>query len=162
MKKFVRNIAPKLLPVSLALLAATACKRETCEEEAPDLRFDTLIYKVTTPTDSLILRTRFVDCQGDIGFNDSTGGFDIRTYLFEYIDNEWKRFYPLDSADTVGFFAKIPYSDKVNSDVKLEGQLEQKFGAVKQNSDTIRFETHIFDRAGNKSNVVTTPTFVLP
>lgn len=143
-------------------LAFASCKRETCEEEAPDLRFDTLIYKITTPTDSLILRTRFLDCQGDIGFSDSTGGFDIRTYLFEYINNEWQRFYPLDSADTVGFFAKIPYSDKLKENATLEALLEQKFGAVKQNSDTIRFQTFIIDRAGNKSNVVTTPTFVLP
>jgi hypothetical protein len=50
----------------------------------------------------------------------------------------------------------------VNTDNKLVGTLEQKFGAVRQNSDTIRFQTSILDREGNRSNVITTPAFVLP
>ncbi|MDP4664275.1 MAG: hypothetical protein NWS74_11445 [Salibacteraceae bacterium] len=151
----------KVMAAGIMLLGFCACKRETCDEPAPTLTFDTIFYQITPDADSLTLRTQFTDCQGDIGFENGTGGFDIETYLYEQINGQWILFEP-DSGQNIAFFSKIPFSEKVNTDNKLVGTLEQKFGAVRQNSDTIRFETNILDRAGNKSNVVTTPTFVMP
>lgn len=145
----------------MAVASLSACKNETCEEVAPTLEFDTLFYEVTEAADSLTIGTQFSDCQGDIGFPNGSGGFDIETYLYERIDGSWVLFEP-DSGANIAFFSKIPFSNKVNTDNKLVGTLEQKFGAVRQNSDTIRFQTNILDREGNRSNIVTTPPFVLP
>jgi hypothetical protein len=145
----------------VAVASLSACKRESCDEVAPTLEFDTIFYEVTEVADSLTIRAEFTDCQGDIGFPNGSGDFDIETYLYEQINGSWILFEP-DSGQSNAFFAKIPFSDKVNTDNKLVGTLEQKFGAVRQNSDTIRFQTSILDREGNRSNVITTPAFVLP
>lgn len=112
--------------------------------------------------DSLIIKYSFEDCQGDVGLKPEDTGYNLRTRLFEMIDGEWVRFYPENLADTIAFFARIPHSDKVREGSKAEGFIEQRFGSIRQNSDTIRFETVLLDRAGNKSILVTTPVFVVP
>lgn len=145
-----------------------SCTKEQCQEEPPSLEFYEYEYKAADPnnqfsTDSLLLRLQFVDCQGDIGVSkvdDSTK--NLRTYLYESINGEWKRFIPANEADTVLFFAQIPRSNKLKDGQKAEGVIQQAFGSVRQNSDTIRFETRLFDRAGNKSERIVTPPFIIP
>lgn len=160
--------ASKLAALALAV-TVVSCRREKCEEAAPTLEFDRYIFIPASPndptaTDSLIIRTKFTDCQGDVGLeeNENVGFQNLRTYLFERIDGEWLRYYPANLNDTVAFFARVPYSSKVQEGVKAEGFIEQGFGSVRQNSDTIRFETFLIDREGNRSLVVTTRDTVLP
>jgi len=159
---FFRNIGPKVTVAVFALISFSMCRKSPCEEENPTLKFDSILYKQTVAADTLTLRTIFTDCQGDVGFANGTGGFDIETFLFERVDGQWAKFVPADLAFQNAFFSKIPFSEKVNSENYVEGILEQKFGAVRQNSDTIRFETMILDRAGNRSNTVTSSTFIFP
>jgi len=144
-----------------------ACQKERCKEENPTLSFSdyTYIPKVEgsgNATDSLIIKYAFEDCQGDVGLTEGDERYNLRTYLYELIHGEWQRFYPENLADTVAFFARVPTSSKVREGTKAEGFIEQRFGSIRQNSDTIRFETRLFDRAGNRSEQVTTPTFVIP
>lgn len=127
---------------------------------APALSFDTIYYKATSEADSLYIVTQFSDCQGDIG-NEENSYLDIQTYLFELIDGRWVKFVSADSNEKA-FYSKIPYTTKVNEGVELIGKVEQRIGAPKQNSDTVRFEISILDRAGHESNVVITPAFVYP
>ena len=150
------------------IVAISACTKESCEEEAPTLEFYEYEYKLGDPnnpftTDSLLLRLQFVDCQGDIGvskIDDSTK--NLRTYMYEQIDGTWRRFIPANEADTVLFFAQVPRSNKLKDGQKAEGIIQQAFGSVRQNSDTIRFETRLFDRSGNKSERIVTPAFIIP
>lgn len=160
------NSAPKLAMVML-IMVLTCCKIDHCDAPAPELKFEEFIYTPADPndvktTDTLILKTSFLDCQGDIGLKKEETGHNLRTYLYEWLDGNWVRFYPDNLDDTLTLFAAIPYSYKVKEGVKVEGFLEQKFGSIRQNSDTIRFRTFLFDREGNKSNEVVTPEFIFP
>lgn len=151
----------------LVVVLLAGCRFERCEEAAPELSFDSYEFKAADPqdptsTDTLIIKTRFIDCQGDVGLRETDEGFNLRTYLYEYLDGEWQRFYPDNLDDTTALFAKIPHSSKLKEGVKAEALLEQKLGGIRQNSDSVRFETYLFDREGNRSNTVLTPDYVLP
>ncbi|MEX2596151.1 MAG: hypothetical protein WEC59_04405 [Salibacteraceae bacterium] len=155
----------KLAALSLMAWIAIGCEKLNCEEEAPKLEHDTL--RLNDARDSLIFRLSFEDCQGDIGHIgkiDSNTTQSVRTFMYELINGVWQRWYPLNLSDTVGFFAVIPGSNKNREGWLLKGIIEQKFGLanLKQNSDTIRFETYIFDKANHKSNTVTSPRFIFP
>jgi len=159
------NIVTKLAVGAMLMPLFFACERQQCDEEPPTLTFDSLY--VNRSADSLVFECAFVDCQGDIGHIgaiDSLTPRSVRTYLFERIDGDWIRWYPPNLSDTVAFFAVIPGSAKNKEDWLLKGTIRQTFGLanLKQNSDTIRFETHIFDNAGHRSETVRTPAYVLP
>lgn len=156
----IMNTVSKVIAAVLLASSISSCKKQTCDEPAPQLSFDTMYYKVTTEADSLYIVTQFSDCQGDIA-NEDNSYLDIHTYLYEQIGGQWVKFLSTDSNDKA-FFSKIPYTTKVNEGVELIGKVEQRIGAARQNSDTVRFEVSILDRAGHESNVVTTPTFVYP
>lgn len=155
------------LALCIAALSMSSCKIDRCKEPEPEIEFDSYRYKPANPedpttSDTLFVKTSFVDCQGDIGLKSSDEGYNLRTYLYEQIGGEWIKFVPLNPADSLALFARIPFSSKVKEGTKAEGFIEQKLGSIKQTSDTIRFETYIFDREGHKSNRITTPTYVLP
>lgn len=157
------------LAASLLFAAGIAfggCDRESCDREEPVLRFDSYEYNIfqleeNLVIDSLIVKVAFEDCQGDIGIKQGESGFNLQTFQFEMIDSVWTRVEPQNAADTLAFFAKVPFSSETNDGNKLEGTIEQRFGSVKQKSDTIRFEVRLIDRAGNQSEKIVTPTFIL-
>jgi hypothetical protein len=161
------KVGSKLLAL-ITILALSQCRIDKCEEEAPSIEFYKYAYFAADPgdpfaADSLVLYTQFVDCQGDVGLNGSTDTTkNLRTYLYEFIDGEWKRFEHANPRDTVLFFSQVPKSNKLVEDQKAEGIIEQSLGSIRQNSDTIRFEVQLIDRAGNRSNKITTPEFVFP
>mgnify|MGYP001395978745 CR=1 FL=1 len=165
MNKRTWNITSKVAAIALLLAANVACDKINCEEEPPSLAHDTL--RLNDSRDSLIFLLEFEDCQGDIGHIgqiDSTTIRSVRTFMFELIDGEWERWFPDNLDDTVGFFSVIPGSRKNREGWLLKGTIEQKFGLsnLRQNSDTIRFETYILDQAENKSNTVVSPSFIFP
>ncbi len=150
----------------MSVLFSISCDTESCDREAPILRFENYEYNIfqlseSVFIDSLIVKVAFDDCQGDIGIKDNETGFNLHTFQYEFVDSTWVRVEPVNPADTLAFFAKVPFSDKINEGNRLEGTVEQRFGSVKQRSDTIRFEMMLIDRAGNRSERITTPTFIL-
>jgi len=157
----------KLVGIMLLAACILSCERTNCEQEEPTLTFDTLQLNQTR--DTLIYSVEFSDCQGDIGHIgkvDSTTTRTVRTFLYEKINNEWVRWFPLPEnlSDTVAFFSVIPGSNKNRPGWLLEGTIIQDFGLanLRQNSDTIRFETYVLDNAENKSNRVVSTPFVFP
>ena len=123
--------------------------------------YDEVIIAESLAIDSLIVKIKFEDCQGDIGIRPNESGFNLHTFQYDFIDGEWSRVVPADSNDTLAFFAKVPFSGETKEGNKLEGTIEQRFGSVRQRSDTIRFEMQLIDRAGNRSNRLVTPKFDL-
>lgn len=147
----------------MALGITLACKKIKCDEPAPTLKYDTLMLDESR--ENLIFKTAFEDCQGDIGHLgavDSNTIRSVRTYLYERIGGEWKRWYPSNLADTSSFFSIIPASKKNREGWLLKGTVVQKFPLVQlyQGRDTIRFETYIIDQAGNKSNRVQSVPYI--
>ncbi len=148
------------------LLVLAGCQTDNCDEVAPTFEFHQFEYISADPNnpfaaDTFVLWTKFEDCQGDIGIS-SGDRKNLRTHLFEKLNGEWVKFMPLDSVDSNLLFAQVPTSNKVKDNQKAEGFIEQPFGSIRQNSDTIRFETQLVDREGNESPIVTTPVFVFP
>ncbi len=150
----------------LSIIGLLSCETDKCDLAAPSFEFYQFEYIPADPNnqfaaDTLVLWTKFEDCQGDIGIENGEIK-NLRTYLFEKFNGEWVKFVPIDSVDSNLLFSQIPTSDKVRDGQKAEGFIEQPFGSIRQTSDTIRFETQLIDRKGNKSEVVTTPEFVFP
>jgi len=148
---------------AMALGVTMACKKIKCEEPAPTLSYDTLMLDDTR--ENLVFKTEFEDCQGDIGnlgAVDSNTIRSVRTFLFEQVDGEWKRWYPSNLADTSSFFSVIPASKKNRDGWLLKGTVVQTFPLVQlyQGRDTIRLETYIIDQAGNKSNRVESVPYI--
>ena len=148
------------------LLALASCQTDNCDEVAPSFEFHQFEYitaDLNDPfaADTLVLWTKFEDCQGDIGIQ-SGDRKNLRTHLFEKLNGQWVKFVPFDPVDSNLLFSQIPTSNKVKDNQKAEGFIEQPFGSIRQNSDTIRFETQLVDREGNESPIVTTPEFVFP
>lgn len=165
MNKPFWNIAPKVAAITLLLLINLACEKVNCEEEAPSLEHDTL--RLNDTRDSLVFLLKFEDCQGDIGHIgqvDSNTVRSVRSFMFERINGEWSRWYPDNLDDTVGFFSVVPGSRKNREGWLLRGTIQQTFGLsnLRQNSDTIRFETYILDQAEHRSNTVVSPAFIFP
>lgn len=161
-------IRSKLLAILLLFtcVVSTSCDTDSCEEESPIISFDNYDYGIFSLgdslfIDSLVIQIKFEDCQGDIGIKEGESGFNLHTYQYEWVNEEWQRVEPLNPGDTLAFFAKVPYSEKINEGNRLEGMIEQRFGSVKQRGDSIYFEMRLFDRAGNRSNLLETPVFVL-
>lgn len=144
-----------------------SCEIEQCDQKEPTFEFHQFEYIAADPTnnfstDTLVLWTKFVDCQGDIGIKDGDQTKNLQTFLFEKKNGVWEKFEPINPEDSILLFAEIPYSNQVRENQKAEGFIEQPMGSIKQSSDTVRFETQLIDRAGNKSEVVVTPEFVFP
>lgn len=159
------KVASKVLAIAMVSMVCFACEKINCDRPEPTLEHDTL--RINESRDSLIFRLRFEDCQGDIGYEgdiESNTVRSVRTFMYEQIDGVWERWYPVNLSDTVSFFSVIPGSRKNREGWLLKGTIEQKFGLsnLRQNSDTIRFETYIIDQAGHKSNRVTSPEFIFP
>src|SRR5690606_15773758 len=96
---------PKVLLIALAGLAlVSGCQKEFCESEVPELKFEGFQYVETGFSDSLIIKTSFKDCNGDIGVEEGGEGVSMFTYQYELINGEWKQFIPADSADTSLYF----------------------------------------------------------
>jgi hypothetical protein len=158
-------LVTKVAAIVSLFLGVIACEKINCDEPAPSLEHDTL--RLNEARDSLLFVVSFEDCQGDIGHFgqvDSNTVRSVRTFMYEQINGAWERWRPINPADSVSFFSVIPGSVKNREGWLLKGKVEQKFGLsnLRQNSDTIRFETYIIDQAENKSNTVVSPTFVFP
>ena len=109
------NVFSKLAAFVLFTTLIMSCEQTNCDQEEPTLSFDTLM--LNDSRDTLIYTVKFSDCQGDIGHIgaiDSNTTRTVRTFLFERINGEWVRWFPLPEnlSDTVAFFSVIPGSSK--------------------------------------------------
>lgn len=160
-------IWPKLAALGCVFLMM-GCQKLTCDGDKPTVEFSSFDYKKADPsrpqsTDTLKLFLSFSDCQGDVGIDPAKSkNKNLHTRLYEFIDGKWQKFIPFNPADSNLLYVQVPASEKVKDGQRVEGLIEQPFGSLRQNSDTIRFETQLFDREGNASEIITTPQFIFP
>jgi hypothetical protein len=157
----------------LGLLYASCTKKENYPI------IPAITYNSFTPfcsgstTDSAYLRVNFTDGDGDIGYPQSDASAPNDFYivpLFDSVGNFITITLPNDSI--LSFPYKIPYITPSGSDKELNGIIQINLENIFQELDqlvselsshglvahTFRFQVWIFDRAGHKSNVLTTPT----
>ncbi len=148
-----------LLFVALALFGA--CRKEEAVNPVPLIKatsFGPLQVRGGNGEDNVLLRFKFYDGDADLGVDPASGDFDI--YLTDSRDSSVQGYFieeipqgirdlniPLDGEATVVLSAALilPRSDS----------LHQATG------DTLRYSYYLRDRAGNKSEVLTTPDLIL-
>jgi hypothetical protein len=127
------------------------------------------IEKSAAGTDSLgFLTIEFTDGDGDVGLSQSDT-FPPYDTSSEYYYNFFITFYQSTGgtfqAITTPYNSRIPDVNPDNIDKDLIGditiEIDLNILSLVLNSDTIKMEAYMVDRALNKSNVIETPAFVL-
>jgi hypothetical protein len=158
---------------AVTLLSFNACYKEPDFALTPEISFNKIEKFIRldqfsgAKKDSIVLTVNFKDGDGDLGYNSDEIGKKVSQTDFNYIVKPSRRikgklteFTPLESFS--GFYPKLKTDDKIGP---IEGKLsyrisiETAFWPVKR--DTVVFEIFIKDRAGNKSNSITTEPLVI-
>ncbi len=156
----MRNRSIYLLFVAMAGLAFLAgCQDEDEYSDVPEIKFVSLEkFDYTTPFDSLSLTFSFTDGDGDLGVaSNDTATRDVIATMYEMKDGV---FVPWDDGNPFLKYA-LPYMEPRGSNASLKGDISisMSFNLLQPN-DTIKYDVYILDRAGNKSNTITTSTVI--
>ncbi|NOY35955.1 MAG: hypothetical protein GXO83_00080 [Chlorobi bacterium] len=156
--------------LTISLLAG-ACRKTVIHSPVPEISFKAFYLKDSIDplgnqgvVGSLVFS--FIDGDGDLGLNpkDSvnpgdTSGFNLFFTLY-YMDmgtlvkaNEDEVKTPLNY--------RIPYLEPGKTDIELSGEIQVDFFYLIFPYDTISYDFYIVDRAGNQSNIESTPLIVL-
>lgn len=168
----------KLIVIFLLLAGGAGfwgCKKVTNPEPGPPA----ITYKsfsVVSETEAFFDFT-FTDPDGDIGLKngDTTGAFaagspyyyDFHMEILKYdtITNTWVSGVFAVQGITYGYFNyRIPYIDNKSKDKSLSGEVVINMAGYRPATTYKKFKYnfYIYDRAHNKSNVVTTPEYNYP
>ncbi len=149
-----------------------ACTEKEEYPPEPQLEFVNFVsYRTYEDVDSLgILTISYIDGDGDLGvpFYDTSINFFVSYYIMD--NGQLKRgtrYNPTTGEiDTINFNARIRVLAPENYEGWIKGQIEDTINPLSDPTsskllDTIMFEAHVIDRAGNKSNMVQTPLIVV-
>lgn len=143
-------------------ISNTSCVKESDFPVTPVIEF--MSFEVFQ-NDSAICFISFTDGDGDVGFaeNDTNAFRDLTMkYLYQKADGE---FYPYDKLpgtsefDTLFYDYKVPFLTPDGQFKALDGEIEIKLTAAPlfaPTHDVVKFDIQLRDRAGNKSNIVST------
>lgn len=152
----------------LVMMGLNSCVREKNFPPQPSIEFMTYLKYGIDSADCFI---SFKDGDGDIGiYKGDTISPDNLTfkYLYKGTDGE---FHPFDLIDTTAAMDTLFYSYRVPN-ITPDGQYKALDGEIKAKlrvapiyvpgHTTVKFEITLYDRAGNRSNTVSTNEISLP
>jgi hypothetical protein len=135
---------------ALAALTFTACKKEKPLEDTPYIEISSV-----TPTnaqaysDTITFTVLYRDGNGDLGENDP---------------NVYNLFLT-DGRNQVEYKYRVQQLAPSGSDVPIQGNLIVKLAGAPiingGSSETVTYSMYVVDRAGNQSNVATSPTITV-
>ena len=154
-----------------AILSITSCIKQEHYPDVPQIQpvnfisvFDTGKYAIKG-----IMSISFTDGNGDIGLleGDTLSPFDTAgpyyyNFVIVFFNKQQGVYHQIDLKPP--FSARIPMLNTQYPGKSIKGTITDtlNLGLIPHPGyDTIRFETYIYDRALNKSNVITTPDIVL-
>lgn len=170
----------KLIVIFLLLAAGASfwgCKKVTNPEPGPPV----IAYKsfgIVSETEAYFVFT-FTDPDGDIGLKngDTTGAYaagspyyyDFHMEILKYdsTNNVWVSGVINYSGTDYGYYNyRIPYIDNKSKDKSLSGEVNIKMAGFRPATTSaykrFKYNFYIYDRAHNKSNVLTTPEYNYP
>jgi hypothetical protein len=113
--------------------------------------------------DSADLQAKFTDGDGDIGVNeeDSTRTFWVTYYYKDTVTNKFVGYYRPLFNDTLrtGYIVKMPNDSYKGKSVSGEISVRLQQFRHSKKIKNVKYVIYLLDKAGNKSNVVTTPEF---
>ena len=114
--------------------------------------------------DSAVLTIGFQDGNGDIGIEDDDTSVDFNMFIDYYEkDDQDGWIQQVDGlGDPITFRYRLPILEPNGTDKSLEGEIDilmepTYFHPISPDNDTLRYDIYLIDRAGNQSNVVTSP-----
>lgn len=170
----MQKIYSKILILAV-LTGIFSCAPDDKFEDVPYLEWDEAEFIEEEDTTSnrwyVKVSLYFTDGDGDVGFEQNvqdTGACDTNNYdlflrYFEQVDGTFVEQFPDDPCQP--FHNALPYLTPEGQNKTLEGYIKSPFdysGFPKNNTDSIKFEVYITDRAGHSSNVVSSPSIFVP
>jgi len=153
-------------------LLYTSCVKKANYPISPVITYNSFTpFCSGSSTDSAFLRINFTDGNGDIGYPSQQANVTPNLYIVPliYVYAQGAYFPIISDGDTITFSYNVPYITPVGSDKELSGIIQVNFEKFIQeyiSSDTafnavanihqLEFKVWLFDRAGNKSNVLVT------
>lgn len=154
MKKFI----PFLLALSIGMFSLSSCSDEETYPVTPVIACKSLEkFQSLSGLDSLVLTFSFTDGDGDIGSAASdTFGRDVYARLFERNNGVFEEA-PLSAP----LEYRVPYLEPRGNNSSLKGDIRINIDYnILRPNDTIYYKVALEDRAGNRSNEISTATIV--
>lgn len=152
------NTASFILLLVLFSVFATSCTDDETFTATPVITFKTLEkFTASSGADSLLLTFSFTDGDGDIGSpTDDALRRDVFVTLFEKNNGVFE-----EASLGAPLSYRIPFLEPRGNNKSLKGDIKivTDYNILRPN-DTIFYKLYLEDRAGNKSNVITTSTIV--
>ena len=139
------------LVVIAAIVAMSSCKKDTSISIVPSITFDSISPNPAIKyRDSVLIVISYVDGDGDLGIDSA----DV------------KNLFVTDSRNNVVSQFRIPQLAPTGSSIAIEGNLDivlppQIFTNDNDTTETATYSIYIVDRAGHKSNTVTSKPLVI-
>jgi hypothetical protein len=134
----------------VSFIILTACKKDEASSEVPSIEFSSITPTTAIAyTDEIIITIDYRDQNGDLGENDP----DVSNCFIT------------DSRNNVTYEFRIPQLSPDNSTITIDGSLEVKLQSIgisdNVETESVSFDVYVEDRAGNKSNTVTTTSITV-
>jgi hypothetical protein len=160
-----------IIPVSFAILTVVSCSKIETLSDIPHIEFRS--FKVFDTTDLLgndckggRLNFYFEDGNGDIGLEPPVYEFDDTVDLFFTLYRKSGNvFSEVPEGDLMHpYNYRIPYMERTGQNKILKGTISVFFNYTYyqvENTDTLKYEFYLIDRAENKSDTATTNEIIL-
>lgn len=164
------NYLPAFL-LSAVVSVFVACKKQESFSLVPAIEYKNILKATsTTGFDSAVVVTiSFTDGDGDIGYypvgdsrNDPKFDDVNSPYYNNYIVKTMIKRSGSWQTNPVSVSARLPYMTPEGSNKALRGEIQRTLTLPPAlTNDTLKYEVYIWDRALNRSNIITTDEIVL-
>ncbi len=155
----------------LFLLAAllfiyNACVKKKTYSQNPEIEYKTFTPYLYPNGDSAIMVIGFADGNGDIGkdVGDTTLNLFMTYYYKDSITQKYMAYYDPFFSDTVrnGYTIRKP-NDSYNGK-PISGEVSVRINKYRHSKKIkdLKYIIYMFDNAGNKSNILSTPVLIVP
>ena len=133
-----------------AIVWLFSCEKEQVTSDTPIIEFKSILPTTAQEyTDDIIIAISYSDIDGDLGQNDP----DIHNLFVE------------DNRNGIVYQFRIPHLAPDNNSIALEGDFNITIngsGITDESfSQQVNYAIYVNDRAGNKSNIITTSTITI-
>lgn len=154
-----RRLLVWTLILSLPLLINWGCEDSQSYPDTPHIAFHSFtVAPSAKPTEQAIgkLTLTFVDGDADIGFEDTTltDTFNLFLSTFYRQNSDYNLKF-----DPVGY--RLPEVPQSSYKPHAKGEIELVIPFITIPEDSIKFSVYLYDRLGNKSNIVNTSPFLI-
>ena len=152
-----------LLFLSILGVFIYSCVKKTSYPTVPEITYKDFI---PFTGDSADIQVKFTDGDGDIGASgaDSTRTFWVTYYYRDTITNKYVAYYRPLFNDTLRTGYIIKLQDGAYKGKPISGEISVRLQQYRHSKKIkhVKYVMYLFDAAGNKSNVLTSPELTVP